>query len=138
MSSSTHTANHNRKAIETNHQWFFKRFRGMDSSSIEFKTIVQLWFLDFYVVEYVHGMDHEVRIFIHTRIYSSLFLPVSIINFSVLFFFFSSFHSYGVLWLLCLMFFVWLVYILIRAILEPWFQTSTNNFRPNTTAFSIN
>ncbi|XP_046830955.1 sphingomyelin phosphodiesterase 4 isoform X4 [Vespa crabro] len=46
--------------------------------------------------------------------------------------------NYGVLWLLCLMFFIWFLYILIRAIFEPWFQSSTNTFRPNTTAFSIN
>ncbi|KAK2581186.1 hypothetical protein KPH14_007988 [Odynerus spinipes] len=46
--------------------------------------------------------------------------------------------NFGVLWLLCLIFFVWFIYILIRAIFEPWFQSSTNTFRPNTTAFSIN
>ncbi|XP_014609205.1 PREDICTED: sphingomyelin phosphodiesterase 4 isoform X2 [Polistes canadensis] len=46
--------------------------------------------------------------------------------------------NYGVLWLLCIIFFVWSIYILIRAIFEPWFKSSTNTFRPNTTAFSIN
>ncbi|XP_012349090.1 sphingomyelin phosphodiesterase 4 isoform X1 [Apis florea] len=62
----------------------------------------------------------------------SLLVPISLGSFI------TWFTNYGIFMFLGFVFVIWFIYIIIRAILEPWTQSNRNTFRTNNTSFSMN